>query len=89
MKSTEWKQLFTTCITYRDCASGKEPTCQETQVQSLVSERSPGDKNGNPLKYSFLKNSMDRGAWCAMVRKESDKPEQLTHNQYRAHIQNT
>ena len=25
--------------------------------------RSPGDGNGNPLQYSSLENSMDRGAW--------------------------
>ena len=25
--------------------------------------RSPGEGNGNPLQYSCLKNSMDRGAW--------------------------
>ena len=28
-----------------------------------VSERSPGSGNGNPLQYSCLENSMDRGAW--------------------------
>ena len=27
------------------------------------SERSPGSGNGNPLQYSCLENSMDRGAW--------------------------
>ena len=27
------------------------------------SERSPGRGNGNPLQYSCLENSMDRGAW--------------------------
>ena len=27
--------------------------------------RSPGEGNGNPLQYSFLGNSMDRGAWRA------------------------
>ena len=26
-------------------------------------ERSPGVGKGNPLQYSCLKNSMDRGAW--------------------------
>ena len=31
------------------------------------SERSPGVGNGNPLKYSCLGNSMDRGAWRAIV----------------------
>ena len=29
------------------------------------SERSPGVGNGNPLQYSCLQNSMDRGAWWA------------------------
>ena len=27
--------------------------------------RSPGVGNGNPLQYSCLENSMDRGAWWA------------------------
>ena len=27
--------------------------------------RSPGGRNGNPLQYSCLDNSMDRGAWWA------------------------
>ena len=31
------------------------------------SGRSPGEGNGNPLQYSFLENSMDRGAWWATV----------------------
>ena len=37
--------------------------------------RSPGGGNVNPLQYSFLENSMDRGSWCATVHgvtKESD-----------------
>ena len=29
--------------------------------------RSPGEGNGNPLQYSCLGNSMDRGAWWATV----------------------
>ena len=28
-------------------------------------ERSPREGNGNPLQYSCLENSMDRGAWQA------------------------
>ena len=31
------------------------------------SGRSPGVGNGNPLQYSCLENSMDRGAWWATV----------------------
>ena len=29
--------------------------------------RSPGEGNGNPLQYSCLENSMDRGTWRATV----------------------
>ena len=29
--------------------------------------RSPGGGHGNPLQYSCLENSMDRGAWQAIV----------------------
>ena len=32
-----------------------------------VSGRSPGGGNGNPLQYSCLENSMNRGAWWATV----------------------
>ena len=32
-----------------------------------VSERSPGEGNGNPLQYSWLENPMDRGVWRATV----------------------
>ena len=29
--------------------------------------RSPGEGNGNQLQHSYLENSMDRGAWRAIV----------------------
>ena len=32
------------------------------------SGRSRGEGNDNPLQYSYLGNSMDRGAWRATVR---------------------
>ena len=31
------------------------------------SGRAPGEGNGNPLQYSCLENSMDRGAWWAII----------------------
>ena len=36
----------------------------------LISEsgRAPGEGSGNPLQFSCLENSMDRGAWWAIVR---------------------
>ena len=33
------------------------------------SVRSPGGGNGKPLQYSCLANSMDRGAWYALVHR--------------------
>ena len=30
------------------------------------SGRCPGGRHGNPLQYSCLENSMDRGAWQAI-----------------------
>ena len=46
--------------------------------------RSPGGGRGNPLQYSCLENSIDRGAWRATVHgvaKESDMTEQLKQQQ--------
>ena len=44
----------------------KESTCnaRSTGDGGLIpgSGRSPGEENGNPLQYSCLGNSMDRGA---------------------------
>ena len=36
-------------------------------MQETRWEDSPGEGNGNPLQYSCLENSMDRGAWRATV----------------------
>ena len=35
------------------------------------SRRSPGEGNVNPLQYSCLENSMDRGAWWTPVHAQS------------------
>ena len=39
------------------------------------SGRSPGEGNGNPLKYSCLENPMDRGAWQATVQQGHKEPD--------------
>ena len=46
-----------------------EETTYSTEDPGLIpgSGRSPEEGNGNPLQYSCLENSMDRGAWQATV----------------------
>ena len=44
-------------------SAGKEPACNEGDPGSIPRlGRSPGEGNGNPLQYSCLENSKDRGA---------------------------
>ena len=52
-------------------------TFERNAVSISGSERCPGGGYGNPLKYSCLENSMDRGAWWAMVHKVSKSRTQL------------
>ena len=58
--------------------SGKQFTYQAGSVGSIPgSERSPGGGNANPLQYSCLENSMNRGALQVAVHgvTESDTTE--------------
>ena len=43
------------------------PAMQETWVRSLGWEDPLEKEYGNPLQYSGLENSMDGGAWWAIV----------------------
>ena len=55
----------------------KEPACNAGGPGSIPgSGRSPGEGNGNPLQYSCLENSKDRGALWATV---PGVPKSLTH----------
>ena len=49
----------------------KESTCNAGDIgdEGLIPGlgRSPGGGNGNPLQYSCMKHSMDRGTWWATV----------------------
>ena len=49
-------------------SGGKESACDARDPGSIPgSGKSPGEGNGNPLQYSCLENSMDRGAGRATV----------------------
>ena len=64
------------------CGSdSKESACKDGDPGSIHgSGRSPREGNGNPLQYSCLENSMDRGAWQPPVHglTKSDMTDQLT-----------
>ena len=46
----------------------KNPPVNAGDMGSIPgSGRSPGEGNGNPLQYSCLEKSMDRGVWQATV----------------------
>ena len=55
------------------------PAMQETQVQSLGWKDHLGEGNGNPLQCSCLENSMDRGAWWAIVHEIAKSWTQLSN----------
>ena len=49
-------------------SDSKESACSVGDLGSIPGlGRSPGEGNGNPLQCSCLENSMDRGAWWAIV----------------------
>ena len=49
-------------------SDGKESACSARDPSWIPgSGRSPGEGNGYALQFSYLENSMDRGAWWATV----------------------
>jgi len=49
-------------------SDGKEYACNAGDLGLIPgSGRSPGEGNGNPLHYSCLENSMERGAWQSIL----------------------
>ena len=56
IKITNWSQ-------HPDSPDSKESACNVGNEGSIPeSGRSPRERNGSPLQYSCLENSMDRGA---------------------------
>ena len=50
-------------------SDSKESACSAGDSGSVPGlGRCPGEGNGNPLQYSSLQNSMDRGTWRATYR---------------------
>ena len=58
---------------------GKESAHNAGDLGSIPgSGRSSEEGNGNPLQYSCLENSMDRGVWWATVRRVTKSQTQLS-----------
>ena len=58
-----WWRICLHCRRHRRCSS----------IHGLI--RSPGEGNGNPVQYSWLRNPLDRGAWWATVQKVTKSQE--------------
>ena len=56
---------------FSDGAVVKNPPANVGDARNVGSvpgwKRSPGGGTGNPLQYSYLEDSMDRGAWRTIV----------------------
>ena len=49
-------------------SDGKASACSAGDPGSIPGlGRSPGERKGNPVQYSYLENPMDKGAWRAIV----------------------
>ena len=58
----------------------KNPPASAGDTGSIPgSGRSPGEGNGNPLKYSCLGTSMDRVGYSPYVHRQLDNTEQLNN----------
>ena len=52
------------------CSVGKESTCNVGDMCSIPGlGRSLGGGHGKPLKYSYLENPVNKGAWQAIVHR--------------------
>ena len=79
--------LGTSAMGFPGGSDSRESACNVRDLGLTAGlERSPGERNGYPLQYSFLKNSVDRGAWRAIVHKVTKSRIQLkrlnTHTKY-------
>ena len=60
-------------------SDGKESACSTGDLGWIPGlGRSLGEGNGCPLQYSYMENSMDRGAWQATVHGVTKRQTQLS-----------
>ena len=79
----EFWEIFYAYKGFPSGSDGIESACNAGDLDLIPGlVRSPGEKNGYPLQYSCLENSMDRGAWRATVHGSQRVRQQLTLSLY-------
>ena len=80
--------MIKVCYSFPGDLDGKASACSVGDPGSIPgSGRSPGDGNGNPLQYPCLENSMDGGAWQAIVRGVTKSQTWLSNFTLQAHLE--
>ena len=79
-------KIYTTWV-FPDGSDSKESACNAGHPGLILeSGRSPGEGHGNPIQYSCLENTTDRGAWQGSVHRVTKSQIQLnqlsTHTLY-------
>ena len=68
-------------------SAGKESTCNAGDLDLIPGlGKSPGGGHGNLLRYSCLENSLDRGAWRAIVHRVAKSRTQWRWLSTRTHL---
>ena len=63
-------KIYCKIKTHLGGSDGKESVCNAEDTGLIPEmERSPGEGNDNPLHYTCLENSTDRGIWWGTVRR--------------------
>ena len=61
----------------------KESVCNAAELDLIPGlGGSPGERNGNPLQYSWLENSTGRRTWQAIVHGVTESQTQLNNSHY-------
>ena len=70
IKRNAFESALTSWMGFPGGSNGKASAYNAGDPGSIPgSGRFPGEENGNPLQYSCLENSMDRGAWQAVIHR--------------------
>ena len=82
MKKEKNKYVFKHIGGFPGESDGKESVCYAGDPGLIAGlGRSPEERNGYPLQYSCLENSMDRGAWRATVYGVTKSQTQLSNKE--------